>query len=237
MGPPPRVRNHRRIGESSRRAKTNKDNERKLIYEKSNIDVVSCRCWLSCAFTRSKRGVSPAPDGCYPNFTTPEGCNALNSLSTGSGNTGLGWFALSSDSTGSFNTGVGAGALTLNNGDSNTAVGTVALLLNATGSNNTAVGTDALVNNTVDDNTATGFSALFANTIGGTLETSGTWVLILVLTRPLVPARWKTMLIPARILRWAITRYTIKSPEMSLQEIRTSLPIHPSVLRPLLTLA
>ena len=128
---------------------------------------------LTCfALLPGAQAISPAPDGCYPNFTTAEGCNALNSLSTGSGNTGLGWFALAGDSTGSFNTGVGAGALTLNTGDSNTAVGTVALLLNATGSNNTAVGTDALVNNTVDDNTAAGFSALFANTIGGTLETS-----------------------------------------------------------------
>jgi hypothetical protein len=24
-------------------------------------------------------GVTPAPDGCYPNFTTAEGCNALQS--------------------------------------------------------------------------------------------------------------------------------------------------------------
>ncbi len=128
---------------------------------------------LACfALLPGAQAISPAPDGCYPNFTTAEGCNALNSLSTGSGNTGVGWFALSSDSTGSFNTGVGAGALTLNTGDSNTAVGAVALLLNSTGSNNTAVGTDALVNNTVDGNTATGFSALFANTTGGTLETS-----------------------------------------------------------------
>ena len=128
---------------------------------------------LACfALLPGAQAISPAPDGCYPNFTTAEGCNALAGLGTGAGNTGLGWYALFSDSTGSFNTGVGAGALVFNNGDSNTAVGAVALLLNSSGSNNTAVGTDALVNNTVDDNTATGFSALFANTIGGTVETS-----------------------------------------------------------------
>ena len=127
---------------------------------------------LACfAFLPGAQAVTPAPDGCYPNFTTAEGCNALAGLGTGAGNTGLGWYSLFSDSTGSFNTDVGAGALALNNGDSNTAVGAAALLLNSTGSNNTAVGTDALVNNTVDDNTATGFSALFANTTGGTLET------------------------------------------------------------------
>ena len=128
---------------------------------------------LACfALLPGAQAISPSPDGCYPNFTTAEGCNALAGLGTGAGNTGLGWYSLFSDTTSSFNTGVGAGALVLNNGDSNTAVGAVALLLNSSGSNNTAVGTDALVNNTVDDNTATGFSALFANTIGGTLETS-----------------------------------------------------------------
>src|SRR5436309_3608208 len=93
------------------------------------------------------RGVTPTPDGCYPNFTTAEGCNALQSLTTGAGNTGLGWRALFTDSTGNFNTGVGAGALLLNNADSNTAVGAAALLLNTSGTQNTAVGTDALVFN------------------------------------------------------------------------------------------
>jgi hypothetical protein len=127
---------------------------------------------LACfGFLPRVRALSPAPDGCYPNFTTAQGCNALNLLSSGAGNTGLGWYALFSDTTGSFNTAVGGGALDLSNGDSNTAVGAAALLLNSTGNNNTAVGTDALVNNTVDDNTATGFFALFANTTGGTLET------------------------------------------------------------------
>ena len=63
---------------------------------------------LACfALLPTSQAVSPAPDGCYPNFTTAEGCKALNLLTTGSGNTGLGWFALSSDTDGSFNTGVG----------------------------------------------------------------------------------------------------------------------------------
>src|SRR6266699_1235389 len=91
--------------------------------------------------------VSRAPDGCYPNFTTAEGCDALNLLTTGAGNTGLGWRSLFLDNTGSFNTGVGAGALALNNADSNTAVGAAALLLNTSGTQNTAVGTDAMVFN------------------------------------------------------------------------------------------
>jgi len=113
------------------------------------------------------QAVSPAPDGCYPNFTTAEGCNALKLLSSGAGNTGLGWYALFGDSTGSFNTGVGGGALDLNNGDSNTAVGAAALLLNTTGSGNTAVGTNALVHNdTGTFNVAIGDDALDSNVSG-----------------------------------------------------------------------
>ena len=114
------------------------------------------------------RAVSPAPDGCYPNFTTAEGCDALSLLTTGAGNTALGWRALFSDTTGSFNTGIGGGALILNNGSSNTAVGAAALLLNTTGSNNTAVGTDTLVfNDSGGSNTATGYFALMNNITGG----------------------------------------------------------------------
>jgi hypothetical protein len=111
--------------------------------------------------------VVPLPDGCYPNYTTAEGCNALYFLTTGPGNTALGWYSLFSDTTGSFNTGVGGGALALNNGDSNTAVGAAALLLNTTGTLNTAVGTDALVHNdSGGQNTANGAFALFSNTTG-----------------------------------------------------------------------
>ncbi len=113
------------------------------------------------------RGVSPPPDGGYPNFTTAEGTNALQSLTTGSANTAVGWYSLFSNGDASFNTGVGAGTLTLNTGDSNTAVGTVALLLNTIGTENTAIGTDAMVYNDAGfSNTATGTFALFSNTEG-----------------------------------------------------------------------
>ena len=112
------------------------------------------------------------PEGCYPNFATAEGCDALLSLTTGSGDTGLGWHALSADTIGNFNTGVGDGALALNNMDSNTAVGAAALLHHVRGTQNTAVGTNALVFNGSGDvsgdfNTATGYSALMNNVTGG----------------------------------------------------------------------
>ena len=71
-------------------------------------------------------------------------------LTTGTGNTGLGWRALFTNNA-DFNTGVGAGALVLNfSGEENTAVGAAALLLNSAGSRNTAVGTAAMVHNAGD---------------------------------------------------------------------------------------
>ena len=128
---------------------------------------------LGClAFLPQMQGVSPPPDGCYPNFTTAEGCNALQSLTAGAGNTGVGWYALFGTSTANFNTGVGAGALVLNNADSNTAVGTAALLLNTAGTGNSALGTAAMVNNDAGNtNTAVGAFAL-TNNISGSNNTA-----------------------------------------------------------------
>jgi len=104
--------------------------------------------------------IVPQPDGCYPGFTTAEGCQALQNLTTGSANTGVGWRALFSAGASSFNTGVGAGTLVLNTADANTAVGAAALLLNSIGVQSVAVGAAALVFNNADDNTAVGYQAL-----------------------------------------------------------------------------
>jgi len=120
------------------------------------------------AFLSEAQAVSPTPDGCYPNFTTAEGCNALKFLTSGVGNTGLGAFALYLGSDGGSNTGVGTATLALNTADSNTAVGATALLLNTTGSTNTAVGRNALTNNQIgSDNNALGAFALFNNDSSG----------------------------------------------------------------------
>ena len=120
------------------------------------------------------------PDGCYPNFTTAEGCNALHQLFGGLGNTAVGWYANFLAGDASFNTSVGAGALALDSGigaSTNTAVGTAAMILNLSGSGNTAVGTNALVFNSVaSDNTAVGSFALYNNDStgngAGTLNTA-----------------------------------------------------------------
>ena len=140
-----------------------------LIQLKSITSLFVIVILLTCfALPQRAQAVSPAPDGCYPNFTTAEGCAALNSLTSGAGNTGLGWRSLFLNTTGSFNTGVGGGALAVNNGNSNTALGAEALLLNTSGNENTAAGTETLVHNTTGNaNTAIGLKALLSNTTGG----------------------------------------------------------------------
>jgi hypothetical protein len=134
------------------------------------LPVLACIAFLP----RAHGQLSPPPDGCSPNFTTAEGCDALSSLTIGAGNTALGWRSLFLNTTGSFNTGVGGGALALNNGSSNTAVGVAALLLNTSGAQNTALGTNSLVfNDTGSNNTGTGYFSLMNNTSGGSNTATG----------------------------------------------------------------
>ncbi len=119
------------------------------------------------------------PDGCYPGFTSAEGCKALFHLTTGAGNTAFGWYSLFEDTTGSYNTGLGGGTLVLNTADSNTATGAAALLLNIDSTQNCAFGTDALVYNgfgtglNADFNDAFGAFALYNNTDGYTNNAVG----------------------------------------------------------------
>ena len=136
---------------------------------KTSISSVLIAFLLACfALSLRAQAVVPPPDGCYPAFTTAEGCNALAGLGSGLGNTGLGWYSLFSAGDANYNTGVGAGTLALTSGaDSNTAVGTAAMLLNVNGPANTAVGANALVyNDNGGGNTANGAFALFGNTTG-----------------------------------------------------------------------
>ena len=126
--------------------------------------LIAVNCFTFLAQTQA---VTPPPDGCYPNSTTAEGCKALQSLTTGIANTGIGWYSLFGNSTGSYNTAVGAGALDLNTADYNTAVGVAALLLNTSGIDNTANGVGTLVfNDSGEGNTATGAFAMYSNTTG-----------------------------------------------------------------------
>jgi trimeric autotransporter adhesin len=132
------------------------------------ITLIATLVVLACSgFSGGARAVTPAPDGCYPLFTTAEGCNALEFLTTGVGNTAVGWYSLFNTGSNSFNTGLGAGALCLNIGDANTAVGTAALLINFSGLENVANGYEALLYNTTGSyNNAVGAFALYFNTDG-----------------------------------------------------------------------
>src|ERR1043166_7548584 len=107
------------------------------------LSVVTCFAFLPQTRAALPPEIPGNPDGCYPAFTTAEGCNALALLGGGLGNTGIGWFSLFLANEASFNTGVGAGALALTTAASatatnNTAVGTAAMLLNTSGTDNCA---------------------------------------------------------------------------------------------------
>ena len=129
------------------------------------VTILSLVC---IALSPAAFSVVPPPDGSYPGFTTAEGTNALKNLTTGVGNTALGWYSLFANNSGSYNTGVGAGALLFNTtGEQNTATGVAALFNHSTGSSNTANGSLALFSDVSGQlNTAIGAGALFSN-VGG----------------------------------------------------------------------
>src|SRR6476620_8828974 len=82
------------------------------LMKKSKQRVLTTLTFLFLAALGQKaQAVSPAPDGCYPGFTTAEGCKALQFLGAGAGNTGVGWYSLYLVGDANFNTGVGAGTL------------------------------------------------------------------------------------------------------------------------------
>ena len=99
------------------------------------------------------RAVVPAPDGGYPGFNTAEGVNALFNLTTGVGNTAVGWFSLWGNADGTYNTAARRRDAPFQHRKQIEAVKYCrwhgsAFEFNTTGSFNTAIGTAALVNNT-----------------------------------------------------------------------------------------
>jgi Chaperone of endosialidase len=143
--------------------------------------------WFTLSPAPKAFGVTPAPDGGYPNNNTAEGDNALLNLTSGTDNTANGFEALFNNTTGYFNTANGSEALASNTeGGANTANGAFALSSNTTGGHNAATGFDALQKNTTGNgNTADGTFALSSNTTGGdntaigdialTSNTTGLW--------------------------------------------------------------
>jgi hypothetical protein len=136
-------------------------------------------CFTFSQMAHAEPDVSPPPDGGYPNFTTAEGHQALQHLTSGIGNSAFGWRSLFSVTTASYNTGLGGGTLALNIGEANTATGVASLLLNTTGTRNTANGAAAMVfNGDGTDNAAVGYFSLYNNTSGNSNSGLGSDTLI-----------------------------------------------------------
>ena len=124
------------------------------------------------------QAVVPPPEGGYPGFTTAEGTNALQSLTTGAANTAVGWFSLQSNHR-KLQHGYRRGVTPFQHRRRNTAFGAAALLFTTTGINNTAVGAAALLDNTIaEENTATGAFALSSNTEGDFNTATGAFALL-----------------------------------------------------------
>src|SRR5579872_189160 len=97
---------------------------------------------------------------------TAVGVEALKNT-TGSNNTGVGYFALQANTSGSNNTAIGLEALEANTtGTDNTADGYAALGASKKASGNTATGSFSLANSTGDDNTGDGYRTLGSNMTG-----------------------------------------------------------------------
>jgi trimeric autotransporter adhesin len=111
-------------------------------------------------FGLAQQAQATCQEGCFTNFNTALGDDALINDTFGSWNTAIGLVALYNDNGGSYNTGTGVAALYSNGfGIENTANGFHALY-NDNGSYNTATGADALLNNTTgSSNIALGHEA------------------------------------------------------------------------------
>ena len=149
-----------------------------------NTILVTALSALACfAFSPQMRAACDSPDPGCPGANLAEGYLALQSLTTGVYNTGIGTYSLLSLTDGSLCTATGAGALFSNTASENTAVGAGALFSNVDGSDNNAVGAfalfnnvsgsfnnahgrDALLNSTGAQNNAMGDDAMFFNTTG-----------------------------------------------------------------------
>ena len=111
--------------------------------------------------------ISTFPGG-YGN--TAIGYNALNKVTNGSSNVGIGTSALQF-STGNNNVAIGYNALTgvlsTNSSENNIAIGSSALRINTTGNNNLSIGVNSMYNNTTGEyNLGLGSGALYGNTTG-----------------------------------------------------------------------
>src|SRR5947207_3268535 len=135
-----------------------------IIWLKTTTPSLLITLALLCPVAPKAFGVSPEPDGGYPNGNTAEGHGALFNLATGERNTAIGFNTLFRNLSGNSNTAIGASALTDSiSGSRNTATGAHALNRNAGKNDNTANGFNALDFSNGNGNTAIGSRALENN--------------------------------------------------------------------------
>ena len=129
---------------------------------------------LAC-FALASQARAVCQDACLANQNTVQGDDALFSLTTGFGDTAIGFQALYGNTIGHGNNAIGDQALYSNiDGIDNTAFGYFALLSNLSGSGNTAISDYGLYSNTTgNSNTATGYVALYSNTTGSNNTANG----------------------------------------------------------------
>jgi len=157
------------------KGKTNQLKENKKMKPTTNIiyPAFALFAFACCALAPQARAV--CQDACLANQNTVQGDDALFSLTTGFGDTAIGFQALYSNTSGHGNNAVGDQALYSNiDGIDNTAIGYFTLLNNLSGSGNTAISDYGLYSNTTgSNNTASGLAALYSNTTGDANTASG----------------------------------------------------------------
>ena len=132
------------------------------------------------AFVRNAQAVNPPPDGGYPGFTTAEGTKALQSLTTGSANTAVGWFSLFEQRQAAASTPLpGRGRSFSTPQTTIRRLAPQRFYLTPRAPTTPLLDVAALLHNTIaEENTATGAFALFSNTEGRANTANGTQALI-----------------------------------------------------------
>jgi hypothetical protein len=141
----------------------------------TNITYPAFALFALASFALAPQARAVCQDACLTNQNTVQGDDALFSLTTGFGDTAIGFQALYSNTIGHGNNAIGVQALYSNiDGIDNTAIGYFTLLSNLSGTGNTAIGDYALYSNINGGaNTATGDSALASNTTGNNNTANG----------------------------------------------------------------
>ena len=133
---------------------------------------------LLCAFAERRKQSFRRRTEAIPTSLLQKEPSALQSLTTGSANTAVGWFSLFSNATGQLQHRYRRGVAPFQYRRRQYGFWRGGVIINTTGINNTAVGATALLHNTIaEENTATGAFALSSNTEGDFNTANGAFAL------------------------------------------------------------